>query len=413
MIRTRFYTSSGRRSPLLILGLALFIFCGGCEKVSVRPKPGAHKPGDFQKPQASASLYRKDGPGGLFKNIKWYQYDTATHIIWPFHDIYALKTPLRTYLVQVQSYYADQALTPGSFKLAVKSEAGTTEYLLDGRGCGNPYTNPDFEVCSKDPEQNVFVYLDLDTGKITKMSESEALKDTDWDLGVRAGEIRLNSGPGLPGQIQGALAQRFDFYFSESGEALPAKLRLPELKNKALAAFAEFVPQSHYDFYMPEGIDRVLHESFWMTEDQFGRRTAINDVQRSRWWIVRTQDGESFAKLQIPLIEDDQRADGGFDSRLHFRYLLQTKNETSFGSDNHELVLDLSTQNKLKSLCLRLEKVEVLECAEAAGDFDLKFTAIHRLKSGRWTRDWLIFTSNGAIGPLTHSEAETWTTGRP
>ena len=388
----------------LVLG---FISLLACEKVTPKAKMTSGGGEALQKLEQPALKYRMDEKGGLFQNLKWYEYDMLTHIVWPLRDVYAIKTPSRTYLLQVQSYYSTDAQEAGRFVIAVKSGADRVTYEIDGTGCGNPFTNPDFTACQANPAQNIFSYLDLDTGHVWKMTEAESVLDADWDLGVRATELVLNSGPRRKGLVRGALALRFSFFFGEDGKPSLSNLRQLSLQAEAHRGFESLQQRDRYDFYQPEGIDRVLHESYWMREDVGGLRSASNQ----NTWIIQGQSKKFFAKMWVPLVEDVALADG-FESKVRFRYVSQDEDDARFGADESEIVVSLSTAQRLKSFCLRLQTSEVLDCSLSEGRWDLKFTAIHRKQSGVWSREWLVFTAAGAIGPLTAAEAATWDSGR-
>lgn len=394
------------RNPLLLCAF-VFLTCA-CEKVTLRDKaPALGEPTPAQKTERVERRYRMDGPGGLFKNVKWYHYDMASHIIWPFHDVYALKTARGTHLIQIRSFYADEALSPGFVLIASRTGDGpVTEHRLDGRGCGNPFTNPDFAGCTRDPERFLFAALDLDEGRVRLMSERALSEDADWDLALRSTELRLNAGPGAKAAVQGALVRRFDFFFDAAGAPLIAELRKSELRQQAFVEFNDLSVRKTYDFHPPDGIDRVLHESYWYKENTEGLREALTDSA----WIVRGRGGH-FAKLSFAGIDEALRPDGGIDTRIRLRYLLQTSGEEAFTSESRELPLEISTDKRLRNLCARLAEGLALECSEAGENWDLKLTVIHRVKDGVRTREWLLFTSSGAIGPLSAEEAGEWRSG--
>lgn len=52
---------------------------------------------------------------------------------------------------------------------------------------------------SAESRNNAFVYLDLNTGEMVRLTDLESLIDTEWQLGFRRTNLRLNSGDSGPG----------------------------------------------------------------------------------------------------------------------------------------------------------------------------------------------------------------------
>lgn len=382
--------------------ISFLVFCGlslaGCDQVRIRTKPEEIQGTPAEKPHPSDSLYVMDGPGGLFKGLKWYDYEMATHLIWPLYDIYAIQTSTQIYLIQIQAYYSGDVNTAGDYRLAFKSPNSIPQLMSFGAGaCGNPFTNPDFEACQKDPERNLFTAVSLDQNRSWKISEAGLRSEAEWDLAFRGTEIRLNSGTAGPGEVRGALAKRFDFFFDSGGKPLATSLRRIDLQDKAKQAFAVEPFRSSYAFSLPEGVDRVIYEKYWFREDSAGAREALSGNS----WVLRSRDGLSFLNFRITAI-DDQWGNGNFQTRLRMTSRLQ-KNSGDFGSDAKDRDIEFSTGTRLASFCFRIDGGSpgyLMDIPCGQNQWDLKLVTVNTLKDGVWTRDWRFFTGGGAQGPL-------------
>ena len=151
--------------------IALFLipFIAACDEVNLKPKD---ENACREEVKAFNGIYTLDGKGGLFQNSQWFSYDGVNHIVWPRYDIYAVKTPARIYKVQIMGFYQPGTDVPGYYTLQVQPQGGPVSRLFfEAQGCGNIYSNPDFQACSADPEKNRATYVDLEALQTTKMTD--------------------------------------------------------------------------------------------------------------------------------------------------------------------------------------------------------------------------------------------------
>lgn len=390
---------------LLILLIVLLV--AGCDEVSPKKKQAVPSP-EVIEDVGFSGKYVKDGKGGLFNNVKWYYYSLINHVVWGLYDVYMIKTPTEQYRVQIVDYYGGALEESGQFVVRVQWAGGDEVVAMEAKGCGNVYTNPDFTACMADPERNVFTYLDLDTRTVLKMTDADALKDASWDLAFKGTDAKLNSGLSGPSTTVGAVLHRFPFFF-ENGTPSDSAVTQPELQAKAKADFLRVPLPEVIHYFLPDGIDRVIHENYWYTEAANGLRTA----QDQTWWIVQSHDGRAFAKLRVASLTDvkESAEEMGFTTQLKLEWFVQEPGATTFANVPQTWSVDLSTTQKTTSLCLNLQTAVSAKCSSSDKGWEIKLVALNAFKDAAWTRDWRFFTSNGAYGPLTADEALAITEG--
>lgn len=385
---------------LLVMGSGL-----GCERVELRSKAA---PPATEKPQAVTGDYLKDGKGGLFQNVKWYEYEMATHIIWTRLDVFALKTGGEAHKLQILSYYGS-ANEPGVYRLAVGREAGPGRVVeVDANACGNPFTNREFDACLADPLRNVFTYLNLRTLEQRRLTDAQALTDADWDVAFRGTEVKLNAGLSGPGDVVGGLLRRFDF-FEENGAVAVARLRDPVLKALATEEFARVDADEARGFYLPDGIDRVMHERDWFSADPATRRRS---ARADRWWIVKSPVDGAYAKTRIAEIRESTDGPAAFATELRFETYVQEAGAPAFAATPRTLDLQFTSDTRSAQFCVSLVRGESWPCAKDRTDWDLRLLVVNQLRAGELTREWRFFVNEGARGPLSPEEATPITSGR-
>ncbi len=378
-------------SAILLAGLI------GCDEVRVKPKASGEDP-STQGDSAFSGQYTKDGKGGLFNNIKWYHYDIENHLVWPLYDVYQVKTPSSTYKIQISEYYGDSDSAPGIFAVQIQSGSAETTLRIEAQGCGNPFTNPDFEACLKDPNQNVFTYLDLETLTLTKWTDDQAQNEFGWDMAFKGTDMKLNSGTSGPSSVVGALLKRFDFFFDGRGQAsVPALIDKANIQNAKDAFFnVEINPGANY--FLPDGIDRVVHESYWLVTEKDGHRS----VDPSLWWIVQSKEQNAYAKFHFLSLQQVES-----ETSLKLEYYWQGPIDETFAKNSKVIELRFSqedSEQKIKSLCFDFGESAAGPCAQ---------TVNWQLQLLIKDSDWRIRTVSGGLGPYSKIEADAIESGRP
>ena len=158
------------------------------------------------------------------------------------------------------------------------------EFRLEAVGCGNTFTNPDYEQCIQDPEKNVFTYLNIENGLSKKMNSFFARRDKTWHIGFQGTKIILNSGDNGPGDTRVTSLYLYrPFYENES----PAFQKLAEesFGNKGIRFFELEHDFRNAPYALPAGIDRVIFEDDWLRSSR-----GIFSANQNSWWLIKNRE---------------------------------------------------------------------------------------------------------------------------
>lgn len=352
---------------------------------------------------AIKSQYVSDKSSDLFIESPWYIYDENNHIIWPIFSVYAIRTQGLYYKLQITNYYDDRA-NPGIYSLRVSKENGVSkEYQFEAQGCGNVYTNSDFDQCVLDPHKNIYTYLNLETGKTKKQTDSQAKIDNDWDIAFNGTNIRLNSGKhGSKGVRAANLFVYSNFY--KNGTADFQKISEVSFSTKGSEFFNLELDLRNVAYSLPPGVNRIINEPDWFVEDkETGLRTAIS----KNWWLIKSGTNDSFIKFNIAEINERVIEDDKIETSLTINSYYQSKESEVFDTNLRTWTPNIITSAKrLVRVCYDLDEQQEVSC-KSKGVWDIKFTALNKK-----TRRWKIEVATGAIGPLSLEDISSRETGR-
>lgn len=389
------------RIKQLLLLLVSTILISSCAKVEPQPKQAQAL--NLSQFLATKTQYVKDKSSDLFIESPWYIYDENNHIIWPIFSVYAIRSQGEYYKLQIINYY-DNAANPGIYSLRVSNEEGETQNLqFEAQGCGNVYTNTDFDNCVLDPNRNIYTYLNLKTGVTQKLSDGTAKKSTSWDIAFNGTNIRLNSGKyGFKGVQAANLFVYSDFY--KKGTADFQKIAEVSFSTKGSEFFNLDLDPKSVPYSLAPGVNRVINEPDWYKEDS---STKLREANNKNWWLIKSSTGDSFIKFNISSIKEREIEDGSIETALTFSTYYQSKDDIEFDNllRNWQTPV-FSTKKRLIRVCYDLDSEEVVDCKKK-NLWDIKFTALNKK-----TRRWKIEVANGAIGPLSSKDIETRATGR-
>jgi hypothetical protein len=352
---------------------------------------------------AVKTQYVKDKSSDLFIESPWYIYDENNHIIWPIFSVYGIRSQGNYYKFQIINYY-DSAANPGIYSLRIADELGNTkEYQFEAQGCGNVYTNRDFENCVLDPQRNIYTYLDLKTGLKKKLSDADAKEDLNWDIAFNGTNIRLNSGKYGNKGVQAANLFVFSNFY-KNGTADFQRIAEVSFSTKGSEFFNLDLDPKSVPYSLPPGVSRVINEPDWYIEDQ---QTKLRSATGKNWWLIKSSNGNSFIKFNISSIHEQIVEEGKIETIMTFQTYHQGQKDQVFNSELRQWQAPtLSSKKRLVRVCYDLDTEEVVNCKSKA-KWDIKFTALNKK-----TRKWKIEVANGAIGPLSFDDIDARNSGR-
>ena len=143
-------------------------------------------------------------------------------------------------------------------------------------------------------EAHDFTYFSFERGEVVPITDAEAATSSDWHIGFKRSEIKLNGGISGPGQVKG-----FDFNGTEDMAAADGFDAVSEAD----------VPGA--DAFVADGPAYAIGE--WFSYDPAARSLDVP----GNAYELRTADG-SFAKFVVDGIEGAGRGDAG---RITFRWV--------------------------------------------------------------------------------------------
>lgn len=377
-----------------IIFLFLLITIFSCRKVTEVARPPVVT--NYEAFKTKASPYIKDESFDLFLAKPWYSYDEANHIIWPIFQIYALRADKKYYKVQVIDYYDDRS-QPGNYTLRIQPEGQASfEWSFEAQGCGNVYTNLNYKECQKDPEKNIYTYLNFNNRSSWKMSAAEAKQRQDWHMAFNGTEVKINAGDEGPGNTRiGDLYLYQDFFFN--GAADFQEIAEVSFSDKGKRFFDLNLDPRQAAFALPPGVERVINEEDWFQERR-GSRSAVSDS----WWIVKGGEGDTFSKFHFKSI-DEVETDSVIETTMTLEFYYQGPANDSFSQEaiTWKLPTFDTTQRLIRS-CLDFDSQSVVSCSDSR--WDIRLSVLNR----RGQRRWQINVNQGAMGPLSSETAQSF-----
>ncbi|OIQ17554.1 MAG: hypothetical protein BM556_12180 [Bacteriovorax sp. MedPE-SWde] len=387
----------------IILAIIISLTLLSCAKV--KPLDKATIVENFDQFIAKQSQYVKDSSTDVFEESPWYSYDEPNHIIWPTFSVYSIRSNGNYYKVQMINYYDTQA-NPGVFTLRVAKDGQSSKvYSFEAQGCGNVYTNPNFESCLLNPETNIYTYLNLSNGNTFKTTDAQAKKRSDWDVAFNGTTIRTNAGKY---GSKGTRAANVFIYRSFFPRGIVDYQRIAEVSfsDKGERFFNLDMDIRNIPFALPPGVNRVINEPDWFKNSS--TTDGLFEAVNKNWWIVRSAESNSYTKLNIDKIVETIDLDNKIDTDIHFKTYHQSITDDAFDTTEMSWKLDtINSSKRLIKICIDLDKRAKVSCNSSIKTWDIKLTILNRKK-----RRWKIDTANGAIGPLLLEDILKRTSGR-
>lgn len=251
-----------------------------------------------------------------------------------------------------------------------------------------------------------YVYINLETGEAVDIDAAEASTSTEWHMGIRRYTAILNGGASGAGTTAGALAaEQEDFY--DAGEpdnnvflnATPASEEEHLLASYDLdtLTFEEDSPSA--SIQGSGDVSGTMMDLGWYNYNLATHALSVND---DNWWLLRSHDGNSYAKFHASALTYDRTT--GLD--VTFEFDVQPSGASTFNSS--------ATFNGLipadgGESCFDFDTDSTVDCSETTWDLKLEIVG----------RNWNLWTNGGisgngvgaTFGPLPTDTADEYTNG--
>lgn len=386
-----------------VLSIITFLLIISCAKVEPLAEKVEEK--NYTDYIMARSQYIEDKSSDIFEETPWYSYDENNHIIWPTFSVYSLRTNKSYYKLQILDYY-DQNSNPGHFTVRVAKEGDHEKiYSFKAAGCGNIYTNSNYETCLNNPLTNIYRYLNIETGDVYDLTDAQAKNNLNWDLAFNGTSIRVNAGKyGNKGTRIASLFIYSEFF--SGGVVDYQKIAEVSFSDRGSRFFDLEMDLRNIPYSLPPGVERVINEVDWFQVSEVDERlhTAIEE----NWWLIRSSDHKSYFKFNMAEINESIVEDEKIETEFVIHSYYQSKDDLEFSPERRIWRLEpFSSKKRLVRLCLDLDAQEAVHCSREKEKVDISFTALNRTP-----RRWKIETHSGAIGPISFEDISARTTGR-
>lgn len=170
-------------------------------------------------------------------------------------------------------------------------------------------------------------YLNLDTGKVVELTEEQAKTSNAWHLAFKRDSIQMNSGAIGGGNVKGAVLNPQDQFYDANGEPKITLLKqAADNKSEEAAVYADYAEPDTW--YGGEVTNRFGDK--WYTYD----RTTHSVVEDSSvGWLVRSAEGNSYARMRVEQLKFDPKP-SATDNSFRIRFDVQPEGVEQFTNSN-------------------------------------------------------------------------------
>lgn len=270
----------------------------------------------------------------------------------------------------------------------------------DGDDSGNDSTQADNIVnidataggvgASTSDPANKYTYVDLDTGSVVELTDTEAESDTIWDIAFKRTKTKINGGASGPGNVTASVADAQEDFYDSSGEPI-VSVFVNASASTEQAAFDGFTDASALVFEADQNEPRIdgslTGDDSWALYNPMGHTIS---AQADAWNIVKSAAGNAYAKLHVTNIVQASRD-------ITVEMFIQQDGETTFDSTATTWTASIGAGGG--SLCFDFDTEAAVDCTTDASNWDLM---VEVSASGF---EWNMWTNGGVNGDATEGGA--------
>lgn len=223
---------------------------------------------------------------------------------------------------------------------------GSSDSTPAGAGAPNPDSNPpsaSFKTLTLDASaggpgalptdpNNKYTYLNLSAGEVVELTDAEANDSTVWEIAFKRDSIKLNGGvsgkKGVAGFFTGNNADAYGADGKPIRSWFEAATTESELADFEAVTAAQIPEDSAFqaDKLVPAIKGDGTSEGWWLYDPD----TRTVSENPAKWWIVRSAEGNSYAKFHVTGIVRDNAA--GL-RKITLEWSYQGPGEATFDAD--------------------------------------------------------------------------------
>jgi hypothetical protein len=198
-------------------------------------------------------------------------------------------------------------------------------------GLGTPAGDP----------RNKYTYLNLATGSVVDLSDADALTSSDWDIAFKRSSVKLNGGlagpKGVVGYFTGNNAEAYDvnnapvFSWFQAATAETERSDFESVTATQVPADTDFKADKLVTAIRGDG----TNDGWWFYH---GAPTFAVTAVATNWWIVRSSEGNTYAKIHVADLVRDSTAGV---RRFTVEWYYQGSADTVFGAGLQSRVVEV------------------------------------------------------------------------
>ena len=242
-----------------------------------------------------------------------------------------------------------------------------------------------------------WAYVNLDRKQTVALTAEQAADSSDWHLAFRRNTVRSNGGASGKGNVQIAVADAQDEFYSNDKP-------VDNIFLNAAAGQYEADLTKAYDIaaltFVQDANKPAIKGADWYT---YNRETHTLSANTNNVWLVRHADGATYSKFYFSSLTPQPDRTYSVELKLE----TQVANTSQFAGGEQTLAAAMSPGQSL--LCLDLDNKAKVDCDSESANWDLRLE-ISRSGTGLWTNGGVFGDGNGAaFGPQTKDAASALT----
>ncbi len=228
---------------------------------------------------------------------------------------------------------------------------------------------------------NKYTYFNLTTNAVVELTDAEAETSSDWHIGFKRTNFKLNSGVSGPANVKGAVADAQNEFYDNNGDPNNSVF-LNANAASALVAFDAVTDTDGLSFVEDRNIPYIKgdgsSEGWWLYA---GPPTHAVSANPDRWWLIKSAAADSYAKFNVSNIVQASRD-------ITLDLFIQGASESAFSNTVTQWTAAIGAAGGSK--CFDIDTVAEVDCTTADSDWDIKVEVAGQ--------SWNIWTNGGVSG---------------
>ncbi len=228
---------------------------------------------------------------------------------------------------------------------------------------------------------NKYTYFNLTTNAVVELTDAEAETSSDWHIGFKRTNFKLNSGVSGPANVKGAVADAQNEFYDNNDDPNNSVF-LNANAASALVAFDAVTDTDGLSFVEDRNIPYIKgdgsSEGWWLYA---GPPTHAVSANPDRWWLIKSAAADSYAKFNVSNIVQASRD-------ITLDLFIQGASESAFSNTVTQWTAAIGAAGGSK--CFDIDTVAEVDCTTADSDWDIKVEVAGQ--------SWNIWTNGGVSG---------------